>query len=168
MLTLLQLCDRGLHRLLRLLVITTSMVITLCLVVLVITRYFFDISLSGMHETSLVAAMWLYMGGAILASRRSEHLVVDFLATSLKTPRGRALHNVLVAVLTLVVVCFFAQWVWGMFAWGLKRPQTIPILNIPLWWAQAPLALMVLCGLAYGLRDLVRSLLALRLSRQEA
>ena len=142
--------------------IVTSAVIVLALVILVVLRAGFDISLSGMHETSLFAAMWLYMGGAVLASRRSEHLVVDFLAGALTSPRAKALHDVMISVLTLLVVAFFAQWVWGMFAWGLKRPQIIPVLNVPLWWAQAPLALMVVSAALHGLRDLVRAGLALR------
>lgn len=162
MLGFLKLCDRGLDGLLRILVIVTSAVITLALVALVILRYFFDLSLVGMHETSLFAAMWLYMGGAVLATRRREHLVVDFLAGSLQSPRAKALHDLLISVLTLVVVVFFAQWVWGMFAWGMKRPQTIPVLNVPLWWAQAPLALMVVSAALYGLRDLARAVCALK------
>lgn len=162
MLGFLKLCDRGLDGLLRVLVIVTSAVITLALVALVILRYFFDLSLVGMHETSLFAAMWLYMGGAVLATRRREHLVVDFLAGSLQSPRAKALHDLLISVLTLVVVVFFAQWVWGMFAWGMKRPQTIPVLNVPLWWAQAPLALMVVSAALYGLRDLARAVCALK------
>ena len=168
MLSFLKTCDRGLNGLLHALVIVTSAVITLTLVVLVICRYFLNISLSGMHETSLFAAMWLYMGGAILASRKKEHLIVDFLATSLKSERARALHDLVLAALTLVIVIFFAQWVWGMFAWGLKRPQTIPILNIPLWWAQLPLALMVVCGFLYGLRDLCKAVLRLNAAKAEA
>lgn len=167
MLRVLNLCDRGLNGLLSALVLITSAVITLCLVVLVITRYFFDLSLAGMHETSLFAAIWLYMAGAVMATRRGEHLVVDILATSLPSARGRAWHSLMIAVITLVIVAFFAQWVWGMFAWGMKRPQIIPVLNVPLWWAQAPLALMVFAGILYGLRDLARALLSLsRLSKE--
>lgn len=168
MLAFLKICDRGLNGLLYSIVIVTSAVITLALIGLVVCRYFLDISLSGMHETSLFAAMWLYMAGAILATRKSEHLIVDFLATSLKTERARGWHDLVLAVLTLVIVAFFAQWVWGMFAWGMKRPQTIPILNVPLWWAQAPLALMVISAALYGLRDLVKAVLRLMAAKAEA
>lgn len=162
MLSFLSVCDRGLSSLLHLLVLIASATITLALTGLVITRYFFDLSLGGMHEISLFAAIWLYMSGAILVSRKSEHLVVDFLATSLKSERARALHDLLVAVLTLVIAGFFTRWIWTMFAWGLKRPQMIPILDVPLWWAQAPLAMMAFCALVYGLRDLIRAILRLR------
>ncbi len=162
MFAFLNLCDRGLSLLLQALVLLTSAAVTLALVILVICRYFFDISLSGMHEGSLFAAMWLYMCGAILASRRGEHLVVDFLATSLKTPRWKLLHALLIAILTLGVALFFSQWIYAMFVWGMKRPQIIPVLNVPLWWAQAPMGLMALCGVLYGLRDIARALVGLQ------
>jgi len=168
MLAFLAICDRGLAGLLKALVLVTSAVITLALVTLVITRYFFDISLASMHESSLFAAIWLYMCGAILATRKREHLVVDLLATSLHGTRARAIHDLVIALATLVIAGFFARWVWAMFAWGLKRPQTIPILDVPLWWAQAPLALMAFCAIAYALRDIVRAVIDINRASKEA
>lgn len=161
MLPFLNLCDRGLSLLLQALVLVTSAVVTLALVILVICRYFFDISLAGMHEGSLFAAMWLYMCGAILASRKGEHLVVDFLATSLKTARWKLLHALMIAVLTLIIALFFSQWIYSMFMWGMKRPQIIPVLNVPLWWAQVPMAMMAVCGVIYALRDIARAVIGL-------
>lgn len=149
--------DRIFARLLRAIVLVTSATVTLALVALVIARFVFNLALPGMHEASMLAALWLYMTGAILASRRNEHLVVDFLATSLRGPRARALHDLVLALLTLLIAGCFATWVWAMLAWGMKRPQIIPVLNLPLWWAQAPLALCALASITYALRDLARA-----------
>jgi len=160
--------DRAFAWLLRIIILTTSAVVTLALVALVIFRYFFSYSLLGMHEASLLAAMWLYMAGAVMASRRSEHLVVDFLATSLRSPRAKAIHGFVVAVLTLIIAAIFTLWVWKMLAWGVKRPQTIPVLNVPLWYAQAPLALAAFSGIIYALRDIARAGLQLAHAGREA
>lgn len=149
--------DRVFAWLLRATVLVTSAIVTLALVALVICRFFFNYALLGMHEASLLAAIWLYMAGAVLASRRNEHLVVDFLATSLQSPRVKAIHSLVVAALTLVIAGFFALWVWKMLAWGMKRPQTIPVLDLPLWSAQASFALAALSAILYALRDLVRT-----------
>lgn len=164
----LNIADRALAWVLHLIVLATSAVVTLALVGLVISRFFFGYSLVGMHEASLLAAVWLYMAGAVLASRRNEHLVVDFLATSLSSARAKALHNLVVAVLTLIIAGFFTHWVWKMLAWGMKRPQTIPVLDIPLVWAQAPLALAALCAMIYALRDIARAALQISNHRKEA
>lgn len=151
--------DRAFDWFLRAIALLTSAIVTLALVALVICRVLFNYALVGMHEASLLAAIWLYMVGAVLASRRNEHLVVDFLASSLKAPRARAIHSLVVAALTIVIAGFFAHWVWKMLAWGMKRPQTIPVLDLPLWWAQASLALAAISAILYALRDLVRAAL---------
>ena len=162
MIALLSALDRGFDLLLRVLTIATSMAIAITLAALVICRYFFGVSLVGMHEASLLAAMWLYMCGAMLATRRGEHLVVDILAHSLATRRARAWHSLFLACLTLVIAAFFAFWIWKMFAWGIRRPQTIPVLNLPLWTAQVPFAMAALAGVAYAARDIVRSAIQIR------
>lgn len=160
MLRLLSSVDRTVDVALRALVMVASATVTLALTALVICRYGFGISLMSAHEASLFAAMWLYMCGAVLASRRSEHLVVDILASNLEGQMKR-LHQLLISVLTVVISCFFILWVWKMLAWGIKRPQTIPVLNLPLWMAQAPIALAALAALLYGGRDVIRATLAL-------
>ena len=162
MIALLSALDRSFDLLLRVLTIATSMAITLALAALVICRYFFGVSLVGMHEASLFAAMWLYMCGAMLASRRGEHLVVDILANSFATRAGRAWHSLFLACLTLAIAGFFAFWVWKMFAWGARRPQIIPVLDLPLWTAQVPFAMAALAGIAYAARDIVRAVIQIR------
>lgn len=165
--TVLSALDRLFDLVLRGLTLVTSAVITIALAALVIGRYFLGVSLVGMHEASLLAAMWLYMCGAMLASRRGEHLVVDILANALPSARSRHWHALLVAVLTLVIAGFFAFWVWKMFAWGFQRPQIIPVLNLPLWTAQLPLAFAALAGMAFALRDIARALVRI-MGREEA
>jgi len=166
MLRLLSSIDHAADVTLRALVIAASATITLALTALVIGRYGFGISLMAAHEASLFAAMWLYMCGAVLASRRSEHLVVDILASKLEG-RLKRLHQLLISVLTVVISCFFILWVWKMLAWGIKRPQTIPVLDLPLWTAQAPIALAALAAFLYGLRDVIRAALALAQAPKE-
>ena len=161
MLGFLNATDQAFAWLLRMIIYVTSAVVTLALVALVVARFFFSQSLLGMHEASLLAAMWLYMAGAVMASRRSEHLVVDFAATSLKSARAKAIHTFIVATLTLVIAAFFSFWLWKMFSWGMKRPQSIPVSNLPLWMAQAPLAMAAIAALVYSLRDMARAAIQL-------
>ena len=167
MLRMLVALDNSLDVVLRGVVIVASAVVTLCLVGLVVCRFVFGISLMAAHEASLFAAMWLYMCGAVLASRRNEHLVVDILASNL-SGRMKLAHQLLVSVLTVLISCFFIFWVWKMLSWGIKRPQTIPGLEIPLWAAQAPIGLAAASGLLYGFRDIVRNALALNRSTKES
>ncbi|MDB6179287.1 TRAP transporter small permease [Paracoccus sp. Z330] len=160
--------DRIFTRALHALILATSLIVTVALVTLVVCRYVFNYPVAGMHELSMLAALWLYMAGAVLASRNNGHLVVDFLAGSLRSSRAKALHQLVVAALTLIIACFFALWVWKMLAWGMKRPQSIPLLQIPLWVAQLPFALAALSAMAYALRDMVRAALSLTRASKES
>lgn len=158
MLTYIDAFDRACDGVLRFVILATSAVLTLALTILVICRYFLNISVLGIHDISLLAAMWLYMAGAIAAARHNQQLQVDILASSLHAPRAKALHALVVAVVTVVISGFFAFWVWKMLAWGMMRPQTIQALNLPLWVAQAPVAIAAIAAILYGLRDVMRAI----------
>lgn len=161
MLNALKYTDELFSKFLETVVIITSLLITAFLVVLVCLRYGFDTSINGLHEASLVAAMWLYMFGATIASRRREHLVVNVLEQSLQSQRLNAAHQIFIALLTWIITLIFIYWTWRMFAWGMKRPQTIPGLGLPLWVSQLPLAVVAIASSAYAVRDIICGILRL-------
>ena len=104
------------------LAVLTSVLVAVLLFYLVVARYYFhDWPTGGVHALSLVAAMWLYMTGALIASQSRQHLVVDALTMQIVSPRMIALHRVLVSVITLVIICIFAYWVYRMFLWGSRH-----------------------------------------------
>ena len=129
---------------------------------LVVARYVLGLSIVGLHELILIAALLLYMTGALIASRRREHLTVDWLEGRLRSPRARAAHGGFVALVTVIVAGFFLVWSGYMIAWGLERPQATPAYRIPVWITQVPILVAALGCLAYALRDLARSARRLR------
>lgn len=157
MIAFLRILDCVFVKMLHFVALGASAVITLALVALVICRYVLNYPLSGMHEMSILAALWLYMTGAMLSSRNGGHLVVDLLESKLTSTKMHAFHALFISALTVVITAFFAFWVWKMLVWGIKRPQTIPVLNLPLWLGQLPLGLAAITAIVYGLRDTVKS-----------
>jgi TRAP-type C4-dicarboxylate transport system permease small subunit len=149
--------DKVFEVLLCMLVILASITITTSLVSLVVLRYLFDISLTGMHETSLLAGIWLYMAGAIIAMRRRDHLVIDILHNALPAGKLRIWHGLLVNIICLLITCFFVYWSWEMIAWTLQRPQKIPILGLPLWLAEIPILIAAFTAVIYSIRDVLNS-----------
>lgn len=136
-------------------VIVASAAVAGLLLYLIAARYLFGWPTVGLHEMTLIAAMWLYMVGALIASRKSEHLVVDLLPLMLKDPRKVAVQRLVVAVLTAVITGFFLFWTYSMFEWAFRRPQTMPALGLPLWVSQASMGVAALGCAAYALRDVV-------------
>lgn len=142
--------------------ILSSALVAALLFLLVLTRYVFGWDFSAAHDLSLLAAMFLYMTGAVIASRRREHLVVDFVPSRLQSPRARSLHRIGEAAITTVFTIFFIYWSYRMFLWGVARPQTTPALRLPLWIPQIAIMLAAIGTFAYAVRDLVRAWRALR------
>lgn len=153
--------DRWVGRLLNLIVFVASVAVVGLMLFLILARYVFGWSVVGTLELVMLAGMWLYMTGALIASRRNEHLVVDFLELQIRDARLRALHKSLVAFIVTLICACFVFWAYKMLAWGLVRPQRTPALSIPLWISQASIMVASVGCLAYALRDLIGGLRAL-------
>ncbi|MCZ7675532.1 MAG: TRAP transporter small permease [Roseovarius sp.] len=122
---------------------------------LVVARYVLGLSVVGLHELIMLAAVALYMTGAVIASRQREHLTIDWIAARITDPRKKAAHELLIALLTVVITCFFMVWAYYMFAWGVQRPQSTPAFRIPLWVPQLAIGVAAVGCFAYALRDAV-------------
>jgi len=153
--------DRRIGWLLNASVIISSLVLVGLMLFLVAARYVFGWSVIGLLEMIMVFGMWLYMIGALIASRKREHLVVDFLHEQIGSRRLRLLHRVVVASVTLVICLFFGYLTYRMLQWGMRRPQHTPGLSIPLWWPQSAIMFASVGCALYALRDLVLSIIHL-------
>jgi len=122
---------------------------------MVIARYLLEWSLVGADEIVLFSAMWLYMTGAIIASRRAEHLVVDFLPQLLKSPVLLRLHQRVIALIMVGTTMFFMYLAWRMMSFAIKLPQTTPGLNLPELIPLSAVAIASIFCFAYAMRDLV-------------
>lgn len=156
--------DRWIAAALNAVAILCSTLVTGLLFLLVLTRYVLGWNFSAAHDLSLLAAMFLYMTGALIASRRGEHLTVDFLPSRLTGQKAKAVHKTLIAAITTVVCALFVYWGYEMFAWGLQRPQTTPALRLPLWIPQLSIMIAAIGCFAYAVRDLLHGIRDLRLA----
>ena len=145
------------------LAVLTSVMVALLLFYLVVARYYFNAwPTGGVHALTMVAAMWLYMTGALIASQSRQHLVVDALTAQIVSARAIALHRLLVSCITFVIICIFAYWVYRMFLWGSRFSATLPGLDLPLWVPQAAIGLNAVGSVCYALRDVCQSVSNLR------
>ncbi|WP_211217853.1 TRAP transporter small permease [Fodinicurvata sediminis] len=147
--------DRGIATALNAVAILCSFMVTGLLFLLVLTRYVLGWNFSAAHDLSLLAAMFLYMTGALIASRRREHLTVDFLPSRLTGRMAKAVHKTVIAFITTIICALFVYWGYEMLAWGLQRPQTTPALRLPLWIPQLSIVIAAVGCFAYALRDLL-------------
>lgn len=144
------------------LIILASLVLIILVTFLVLDRLAIGASWMGIHEVALMAAMWLYMIGAIVALRNREHITVDYLASRISHPRWVSIHALVVSLIVLVVTIFFAQLALDLLRWTTTRPQRTPALGLSQLWAQS--ALIVAAGFAvlYAIRDFIAAVLSFR------
>ncbi|MCZ4351229.1 TRAP transporter small permease subunit [Roseovarius aestuarii] len=142
--------------------IVSSLAVAGLMAFLVVARYVLGLSIVGLHELIMLAAVALYMTGAVIASRKRDHLTVDWIAGNITDPRRKAAHDLLIATLTIIITIFFIVWAYWMFSWGLKRPQTTPAYQIPLWVPQMAIGLAAVGCFCYAVRDFIGALLKLR------
>lgn len=155
MLNFLSALDRSVACVFNFIVIVASALVAGLVFFMVVARYVLEWSVVGVDELALFSAMWLYMVGALIASRRAEHLVVDFLPQQIKSPRLLRLHQRVVALIMVVTTLFFIYLSWRMFSFAIKRPQTTPGLGLS---ELIPLSALMLASVgcfAYAMRDLI-------------
>lgn len=150
------------------------------LTALLVVARFAAIPVVGLYEIITLAAMMMYMVGAVISSRNRSHLAVDYWSEArlgapvpgFASPRlgiTGALHRLLVAVITTAITLFFIYWTYKMFMWGAQRPQWTPAYGIPLWLPQASLIIGAVGCFLYALGDVLKALIELRsFAREEA
>ncbi len=150
--------DAGLEVVFNVLILLSSVFMTGLVFFLVLSRYFFGSSMIGTLEMATICALWLYMLGCIMASKRTEHLTVDIVETSIKNPMTIALYETSRSLIVFglsVFVLFLAK---DMLDWSLRRPQITPALGLPLMLQQASMLIAAVFFVIYGLRDIFRAL----------
>lgn len=143
-------------------VFLSAATIACALIGLVVARYVLNVQVVGLHGIALVAAMWMYMMGALLASYNRSHLEVTFLSQMLTTQYARHIHRLYVSVVTFVIIAFYVYWSYRMFAWSSRFSVTMSELNIPLAVPQSAIYVNALGSIAFALRDVLYSIKLLR------
>lgn len=127
----------------------------------VITRYVLQIPVMGLEETMMYPTLWLYILGAVNASRENTHIRANVVEIFLKTPRQHAVLAIVGEVISLVIGVWLLTWAWEytVYAWRVWKES--PTLYIPTFYADVALvvgmALMILYTLIH-LRRHVRQL----------
>lgn len=153
--------DRKVGWLLEAAAFIASILVVGLMLFLVLARYVFGWSVVGLLELIMLFGMWLYMLGGLIASRRNEHLVVDFVELQIQSPKAQLIHKMIVSAITFVICIFFIVLAYRMLAWGMRRPQSTPGMGIPLWLPQASIMMAAIGCCCYALRDTLSAMIKL-------
>lgn len=131
-------------------------VVALTQFVQVITRYVFEIPIMGLEESIVIPTLWLYMLGAVNASREDTQIRANVLEIFIKTERGHTILALVGEVISFVISLWLTYWAWDYFKYALRVWKESPTLYIPTFFHE--------CSLFIGL-VLVTAFIALHIVR---
>ncbi|WP_170745487.1 MULTISPECIES: TRAP transporter small permease subunit [unclassified Ruegeria] len=118
--------------------------VLICLVALgqfvqVITRYVLEIPVMGLEESLLYPTLWLYMLGAVNASRENTHIRANVLEIFLTTERQHQVLAVIGEVISLIVGIWLTTWAWDFTKYSMRVWRESPTLYLPTFYVDVAL-----------------------------
>jgi TRAP-type C4-dicarboxylate transport system permease small subunit len=144
-------------------ILLTMLICTVALgqFVQVITRYVFQTPVMGLEETMLYPMFWLYVLGAVNASRENSHIRANVLEIFLETERARRVLACVGEVLSLIVGLWLLSWVWDFTRYSWRVWRESPTLYIPVFYADIALLLGIVLMMVWSALHLAGHLRAL-------
>lgn len=105
----------------------------------VLTRYVFEIPVMGLEESLLYPTIWLYVMGAVNASRENTHIRANVLEIFLKSPRQHAVLAVIGETLSLMIGCWLTYWAWDFAKYSMRVWKESPTLYLPTFYVDVAL-----------------------------
>lgn len=150
--------DEAINRIIRPLVVVIGLGVAFLLVVGIVARSVMGSPVFGLEEIMLLAIMWFYMLGAVLASRENSHLRADFVEVMTENPGVRRLAAIVATIISIFASLAFCYWATDFLTFSMSRGQTTPVFAIPFWVSQVSLLIAAILMTAYLIRDLVHLL----------
>jgi TRAP-type C4-dicarboxylate transport system permease small subunit len=117
----------------------------------VVTRYVLQIPVMGLEETMAYPTLWLYVLGAVNASRENTHIRANVLEIFLKTERQHTILAIVGEIVSVLVGLWLLSWAWDYtrYAWRVWRES--PTLYIPTFYADVSLLIGLALMIVYTL-----------------
>ncbi|WP_170576450.1 TRAP transporter small permease [Ruegeria atlantica] len=118
--------------------------VLICLVAIgqfvqVITRYVLEIPVMGLEESLLYPTLWLYMMGAVNASRENTHIRANVLEIFLSTERQHQALAVIGEIISLIVGIWLTTWAWDFTKYSMRVWRESPTLYLPTFYVDVAL-----------------------------
>ena len=128
----------------------------------VITRYVLQIPVMGLEETMLYPTIWLYILGAINASRENTHIRANVLEIFISSERAHTILAIIGEAISLIVGLWILSWAWEYTQYAWRGWRESPTLYIPTFSSDVALLVGVTLMMAYTASHLVRHVLILK------
>ena len=97
----------------------------------VVTRYVFETPIMGLEEIAVIPTLWLYILGAVNASREDTQIRANVLEIFLKTERARHVLLIISESISFVISRWLTYWAWDYFKYAMRVSKETPTLYLP-------------------------------------
>ncbi|EAR61360.1 TRAP transporter small permease [Neptuniibacter caesariensis] len=97
----------------------------------VITRYVFETPVMGLEEVAVIPTLWLYILGAINASREDTQIRANVLDIFLDTERARHILLIISETLSIAISIWLTIWAWDYLNYAWRVWKETPTLYLP-------------------------------------
>jgi len=153
--------DKALNAFIRPAAVVLSLFVAVALTLGICARIVMGSPMFGLEELVLIAVVWLYMIGAILASRERSHLSADFILVFTKNKKIIAGCHLVSSLISLVMAVLFVTWSYDLFVWAIHKKQVTAVFSLPWYISQGSLLFAAIFFVYYILRDVVNDLMTL-------
>lgn len=105
--------------------------VAICQFIQVLTRYVFEMPVMGLEEVALIPTIWLYVLGAVNASREDTQIRANVLEIFLSTDKARLILHIISEVISIAISGWLTWWAWKYFSYALRVSKETPTLYIP-------------------------------------
>lgn len=140
-------------------VVLISLAVACMLALGIFTRTVLEAPMFGLEELVLMAAMWLYMLGAVMASRDRSHLSADFVQVVCSNPKIINFMHLLATIISLFMAVMFTTWSYDLLIWAVKKGQTTTVFQLPWYISQSSLFVASVLFVFYLSRDFLNDLI---------
>ena len=115
----------------RTVVILVTVMATCTMLLQVVARYVFEISISGLDELTGHTAVWLYMMGAAYGTYDRSQIKAEMIHLVIKSPRVLAFTKAFTCLVSVIISGYMTAWSYGYVQWSFIKHEITPTLRIP-------------------------------------
>lgn len=119
----------------------------------VVARYIFEISISGLDEMTGHTAVWMYLMGAAYGSFERTQIKAEMIHLFVKNDRLLNIIRSLATAIGAVVAGYMVHWSFGYVRWSILKHEVTPTLQVPTVFFQVAILVGALIMTVYFLRE---------------
>lgn len=128
---ILEINDKIIDKSMKSIIIVITAMASCTMLVQVIARYVFEVSISGLDEMTGHTAVWMYLMGAAYGSFDRSQIKAEMVHLVVKNQRILSAIRALATAIGAIVAGYMAVWSFGYVRWSIVKHEVTPTLQVP-------------------------------------